>query len=242
MKITLNCSLSLISLSLLVACGGGSGGGSGQQENASEIQNEVIMPDGSNVSGLYRADLVPMNYNLHFKEVGTTSVKRQDDAFTATVDLKYGPKQTKHRQAIYTGRRCPNLLDDLNKDAYIDINEARIALGAITIPLDSNLDSQELGDYPSSDATGAMVYQMNASFSRMFADLKTSDSNPNDNIIKLPENDGITFPGRVVLIQGVGSETVLPKTVSTNATGSEHETLPVACGILWKVVESEGER
>lgn len=166
-------------------------------------------------------------------------INREGDSFKASVKLKYGPKSTPHIQAIYTGRRCPGISDDLNKDAFIDMKEALVAIGQITIPLDSNLDSQTEGgsQYPMGDEKGKYFYEAQASFERMFADLKTEDKDPSDNIIKLEANDGLTFPGRVVLIQGVSESMKLPATVKAPDGQDLHKSLPVACGIIWKVKE-----
>ncbi len=214
--------------------------GPGEQPVGNDVsQNEVMAPDGSNIEGFYAADLIPMNVNLHFLKVGMAGVERIDDTFNAYVRLKYAPKgDVEHRQAIYTGRRCPTINDDLNKDAYIDIKEALVAIGQITIPFDENLDSQELGfnQFPRGDVnTGKYFYNRTASFSRMFNDLKAVDQNPEDNMIKLEEEEGLTFPGRVVLIQGTNDKKELPKTVASIGSDSAYKTLPVACGVLWKV-------
>lgn len=210
-----------------------------QPAETESTQNEVIAADGSNIEGFYAADLMPMNVNLHFMKVGMAGVERNEDTFNAYVRLKYGPKgDVEHRQAIYTGRRCPTIQDDLNKDAYIDIKEALIAIGQVTIPLDDNLDSQEQGinQFPKGDeVTGKYFYHRTASFARMFSDLKAVDQNPEDNIIKLDEEEGLTFPGRVVLIQGTNTKRELPSTVATTGSESPYKTLPIACGVLWKV-------
>lgn len=211
-----------------------------EQPTVDEItQNEEVAADGSNIDGFYAADLIPMNVNLHFMNVGMAGVERVEDTFNAYVRLKYAPKgDVEHRQAIYTGRRCPNIHDDLNKDAYIDIKEALVALGQITIPLDDNLETQDLGknQYPIGDInTGRYFYQRSASFSRMFSDLKDIDQAPEDNIIKLNPEEGLTFPGRVVMIQGTNTKKELPKTVASIGSEPSHKTLPIACGVLWKV-------
>ena len=242
--------LGLLILTTLVSCGqssSGSGAGGTQQENRGTApatpvrgmnQNETISADGSNINGIYAADLFPVNYNLHFKQVGTASLQRDADMFMAQVNLKYGPRDTRVKQAVYTGRRCPNLSDDLNKDAYIDINEAMLAMGDITIPLDGVLDSQMEGSdqYPTGDSvTGRYSYATVGSFARFFADLKAPDENPYDNIIKLGAEDGLTFPGRVVMLLGVPESLALPPTVAGIEGQSVHSTIPLACGVLWKV-------
>ena len=172
------------------------------------------------------------------KKVGTAAVQREGDTFTATVKMKSGQRATNFTQAIYTGRRCPSIKDDLNKDAYVDIQEALVAIGQIVIPLDSNIDSQQAGlnNYPDGDAvSGSYLYKVTASFSRMFADLKTPDENPTDNMIKLGANEGLTFPGRIVFIQGINETIYLPSTAVSIGGASVHKTMPVACGVLWKV-------
>lgn len=231
--------LSIVSLCLLASCGSSDSGSDSAE--AGFTQNETIQADGSNINGIYAADIYPMNYNLHFKQVGKVALVRDGDSFKAMVNLKYGPKNVEHVQAVYTGRRCPSIADDLNKDAYIDMREALIAIGQISIPLDGSLDTQSggSGQYPTGDAAkGSYYYEQSASFDRMFADLKAPDTDPTDNVIKLGENDGLTFPGRVVLIQGVHKEFKLPATVvGPEGESNIHQTLPIACGVLWKVPE-----
>jgi hypothetical protein len=201
-------------------------------------QNETIKPDGSNIQGIYATVLVPLNKNIHMKAVGTAAVQRDGDTFSATVKMKSGQRSTNFKQAIYTGRRCPTIKDDLNKDAYVDIQEAMIAIGQVVIPLDSNIDSQQAGlnNYPNGDAvSGSYLYQITASFSRMFADLKNPDENPNDNMVKLGSDEGLTFPGRIVFLQGISQKVYLPATVASIDGQDVHQTVPVACGVLWKV-------
>ena len=210
-------------------------------------QNETIMADGSNIKGIYATDLYPVNYNLHLKKVGVAAVVRNGDSFSAYVKMQYGQKGTALRQAIYTGRRCPNVNDDLNKDAYIDIQEALFAIGQITIPLDHNIDSQQEGinDFPTGDFNvGRYFYEAKTSFAKMFADLKAPDENPNDDIIKLGPNTGLTFPGRVIVLQGLNESVFLPETAGSNNGETAYKTMPVACGVLWKAgklpIELEG--
>lgn len=206
-------------------------------------QNEVIEIDGSNVQGNYAADVWPVNYNLHFKTIGKVGVSRNGDTFTASVNLKYGPKDKTVKQALYTARRCPNLKDDLNKDAYIDIVEARQAIGMITIPFDADLDSQMGGSgmYPTVDSMGKMYYSKSASFDLMFEDLKNIDDDPTDMIVKLADHEGITLPGRIVLFQGIPSKVKLPDTVASLDGEDKYDSTPVGCAVLWKVKEMPAE-
>lgn len=239
MKSFKNLLMPLLSASLLVSCVNESSP-SGSKKNEA-TQNEVVQNDGSNVQGIYAGEIWPVNYNLHFKTIGTAAVMRDGDEFKAMVKLKYGPKEARIKQAIYTARRCPNLGDDLNKDAYIDILEARVAIGKITVPFDSDLDSQMggAGQYPYVDNMGKMSYLQSGSFSRMFEDLKGVDENPQDDMIKAPE--GITFPGRIVLFQGMTRKVDLPESVGTTDGESQYESLPVGCAVLWKVPSMPAE-
>ena len=229
--------LFLFSLCFVVSCGKSSN--NDRSTSPSDVtQNETIRADGSNVTGIYATPLVPLNKNIHMKRLGTAALQRDGDTFSAFVKIKSGQRGTKFKQAIYTGRRCPTIKDDLNKDAYVDIQEAMIAIGKIVIPLDSDLDSQMGGidNYPITDATaGAYFYKTTASFARMFADLKTPDQNETDNIIKLGPDDGLTFPGRIIFIQGINEKVFVPPTVATLPGEDVHKSLPVACGVLWKV-------
>jgi hypothetical protein len=214
-----------------------------RKEIAGINQNETIEPDGSNVQGNYAAEIWPVNYNLHFKNIGTVGVRREGDTFSAMVALKYGPKETRVKQAIYTARRCPNINDDLNKDAYIDILEARLAIGKITIPFDGDLDSQSGGgdQYPYVDSMGKMFYSKSASFSRLFEDLKAIDENPGDQIIKLGADEGITLPGRIVLFQGMPKKVTLPDSVASSDGEDKYDSIPVGCAVLWRVEEMPQE-
>lgn len=240
MKSFVKTALPFLSLCLLASCNESL---PDSKKNGGMTQNEEIMPDGSNINGIYAADLWPVNYNLHFKKVGAAGVTREGDNFSASVMMKYGPADTRHRQAIYTGRRCPNLTDDLNKDAYIDILEAKLAIGSITIPLDGDLDSQMGGREVRAlgDTGGKFFYQRSASFERMFADLKTPDEMPGDNVIKLGADDGLTFPGRVLIVHGLTEKVPLPESVATTDGETAHESIPVACAVLWKVPEMPAE-
>lgn len=234
--------LPVLALSFLIgACSESSSNPSSGGQSFS--QNEVAKPDGSNVNGIYAAEIWPVNYNLHFKTLGMLGVKREGDMFEAMINMKYAPKSTTMRAAIYTARRCPNMGDDLNKDAYIDILEARLAMGKITIPFDADLDSQMggYGNWPSSDANGKFTYSRSASWERLFQDLKSPDMDTGDHLVKLGDEEGITFPGRIVVIQGLNESVPLPESVATTDGLSRHQSIPVGCAVLWKVKDMPSE-
>lgn len=237
MKKIIQTTIPLMSALMLVSCVDSSLNPKPNNGSGGVNQNEIIALDGSNVQGFYAGEIWPVNYNLHFKSIGMAGVSRDGDTFTASVRFKYGPKDTVVKGAIYTARRCPNLNDDLNKDAYIDILEARLAIGKIVIPFDGDLDSQMggRGQNPYIDLTGKMFYSKSASFSRMFEDLKASDEDPSDQMIKLKDDEGITFPGRIVLFQGMPKKVPLPESVATTDGENKYESIPVGCAVLWKV-------
>jgi hypothetical protein len=231
--------LPLLSLTLMVACGISDSTPKGPELS----QNEVVQEDGSNIDGVYAAEVWPVNYNLHFKKLGMIGIKRQGDEFSASIRLKYAPKDTVLKASLYTGRRCPNIKDDLNKDAYIDIREANIVIGKVTIPIDGDLNSQMGGFSQSyrSDIDGRFFYENSASFDRLFSDLKSPGENLQHNMIKLKEDEGLTLPGRIVIIQGLTPKVSLPETVDTVNGESAYESIPIACGVLWKVPEMPAE-
>ena len=235
MKTIISSVLSFLSICLLSACSNSDQGGS---IGAVVNQNESIRIDGSNIKGIYQANLIPLNHNLHFMKVGVGAIQRDKDSFWASIRLKYGSKDVSHKQSIYTGRRCPNINDDKNKDAYIDINEALEVIGQITIPLDGDLNSQSGGNYefPMGDgAKGAYFYKEMASFEQMFADLREADWDETDHMIKLKKNEGLTLPGRILVVHGLSRKVSLPATVGGTENEDAYESIPVACGVLWKV-------
>ncbi len=235
----------VLSVPVFVSCGS-SGNSSNDPKLESEPvlnQNEEITRDGSNVQGLYAGEIWPVNTNLHLQDIGHVGVTRNGDNLKASVNLKHGPKGTRIKQALYNARRCPALQDDLNKDAYIDILEARIATGKMMIPFDGNLDSQSAGEgeFPEVGLDGKMSWSRTASFLRLFADLKLPDTDPEDELIKLGDEEGMTLPGRIVLFQGASEAVPLPETVGSIDGESRYKSIPIGCAVLWRVKEIPGE-
>ncbi len=233
----------ILSFSFLTACAGSGNSTSDPQPRIAvgPDQNEVIAADGSNVQGNYGAEIWPMNTNLHFQSIGHVGITRNGDDFRAFVGLKYGPKGTRIKQALYSARRCPTLKDDLNQDAYIDIQEARAAIGKMLIPLDGDLGTQlgGSGDFPTVGPGGELTWSGETSFTRLFDDLKSPDVDPADELMKLGDA-GLTLPGRIVLFQGVPETVALPETVEAGDGETPAESVPVGCAVLWKVEKLPG--
>jgi hypothetical protein len=201
--------------------------------------------DGSNIQGLYNAKFVTMNPHVNGNIPGSLTFYRKDDRFSAYVRMFAGGAKAWHQQNVYMGNRCPTIDDDENKDGFIDIVEAKKVLGKIIIPLDADLNSQSSGRnfFPLGDATGSYYYERDASFRNFFRDLKSKSSrniSNTDDLANIPEDEGLALEGKVVMVQGVADEVQLPDTVATIGRRKVTQTLPVTCGIIWKVTWPTG--
>ncbi len=218
--------LALLSLLILIACG------KAPEPDNGSVQNEALMPDGSNVSGPYVAKLMPVNHNFHFQTLGNVHITRDGDSFGVMVKMEHSGDNVWHRQDVYLGTRCPMLQDDTNHDGYIDIIEGRAAFGAIILPLDGDIDSQYGGrnEYPAASGEGDYTYIRTGSFDRFFQDIKSEDENLSDQIVKIDSGDGVSFLNKVVIVQGLADNVLLPPSVASENGLSPHTTLPIACG------------
>lgn len=192
--------------------------------------------DGHNISGLYLAKFQTLNPHVNGTLPGSLTLNRTGDRLLTFLRLFAGHVRVKHRQAIYPGQRCPNMTDDQNLDGYVDIQEARMVVGRMLIPLDGNLNSQYSGKnyFPRGDLSGNYHYERSSSFSLLLKDLREQDEDPEDQVIKLSENEPFGFEGRVVMLEGVSPETLLPETVSGDEDLKNYESFPIACGVIEK--------
>lgn len=205
---------------------------------------EELRADGSNINGTYSADLYPVNINLHAPKAGKATFTRAGDELTARVKLDVGAQGANYRQAVYWGNKCPGIESDSNKDGYLDMTEIEATLGDVIIPLDGDLDTQSggTGNYPSGmNARGSFFYKKTASFSRFFEDLKDVDPNTNDRVRKLEDQQGFTFLGKVILIQGATADFNIPATVSSYYGLSRERSLPIACGVFFRSGSALGD-
>lgn len=200
------------------------------------MEENPLPVNGSNIEGLYMAEFMTLNSQVNGTVSGSATLQRRDDKFHAYVKVKGGAPHTWHQQNVHEGS-CPGPADDMNGDGLIDVEEANIALGQILVPLDSNLSSQSAGqnNYPIGDSQGTYYYDRETSFDSLFADLKTEDTNPDDNMTKLSPDDGLDFEGKVVVIHGAPATATIPDTVVTTDGKPAHQTLPIACGTLKQV-------
>lgn len=169
---------------------------------------------------IYLAQFKTLNGHMNGTISGSATFNKVEDKVYVFSRLFAGTPETWHMQNIYTGR-CPSESDDTNFDGTIDINEAAPVVKNIIIPLDGDINSQMGGMniYPVGDLYGSYFYEKEAKYSIIMKDLKSPDTNPEDNIIKLDKNEKLILEGKVVLVQG----TLLDK------------TLPIACGTFRKI-------
>lgn len=210
-----------------------------QEENRNR---EVAAVDGSNIQGHYQAQFMTLNPHVNGTIPGSANFFRKENNIFAYVRLFAGGVKAWHMQNVYTGSRCPNLSDDKNGDGFIDILEAEQAVGKILIPLDSDISSQNSGRrfYPLADASGSYQYERMTSINSMLRDLQGEDKDPADDFVKLAANEGMSFEGKVVLIQGVSENVVLPESVGSKTRLAAFQTLPIACGIFKKITGEPG--
>lgn len=226
----------LIIIPLLHSCGKSSPGGGIQEE---EVDESI---DGSTIDGQYMAKFTTLNPHVNGTLPGSLTFFRKEDKLMTFVRLFAGKPRTWHQQGVYMGRRCPTFSDDTNADGYIDIDEAMKVVGKMIIPLDGNINSQSAGRnlYPVSDLSGYYHYERVGSFKRMFNDLHGEDLDQEDHITKLAEDQPFSFERRVVLVQGVDEETVLPESVAGLGLRKNFQTLPITCGIIRKITVAPG--
>lgn len=246
---------SLAVLSILAGCGNDSGSKSGGGAQEEQARGESIAVDGSNIDGFYKAEFMTLNSHIAGTVPGSVSFTRKEDRLYIYLRLFAGAPKAWHMQAVYTGNRCPTLADDLNGDGFIDILEAQKVVGNVLIPLDSDPSTQMSGRnfYPLGDASGSYHYERIINFQRFFNDLQAADPNPEDNIVKLGPDKGMSLIGKVVMIQGVAQPTpegtVMPEgqfpnpqvpeaTVATYGRHKNWQTLPIACGIFQKISDT----
>lgn len=236
-------SLSLFVLFLFTSCGGDGDSGGSSGSGRREEENSTDLPaDGSNIDGTYLATLKTLNSHVNGTVPSSVTFFRKDDKLMVFARLFAGGQRAWHQQAVYLGNRCPDMSDDKNKDGYIDIMEARKVLGQIIIPLDANITSQLGGRnfFPLGDMSGSYHYERVTSFRQFFRGLQGEDSDPEDNITTLKENQGLELIGKPVMIQGTADTVLYPETVETTPRHRPHQTLPVACGIFAKVTKDPG--
>jgi hypothetical protein len=118
MIVKLRAVTSLTALTLAGACG--------KAAQMPEFYSSYLPPDGSNINGVYMAELAPLNKQVSSVQ-GSATVHRKGDRITAMVKVVQASPHAWHPQKIYLGSRCPTMQDDTNGDGFIDAKEGERA-------------------------------------------------------------------------------------------------------------------
>ncbi len=208
------------------------------------VLDPIVVPIDSDVQGQYLAVFESLNLELSHKISGafTFSVESEIDELVMDVRLTNSGANLIHAQNLRTGSRCPTSNDDLNLDGIIDAFEGEAVYGKIFIPLDGDISSQSShdGEFPSSDEYGNYIYAKLTSFSTFLQDLRQSEES-NQDYVKLKTNEPLDIEKRVVVIQGLSEEIKLPETVRSVGSMTSHQSLPIVCGVIKKVLTPPGE-
>ena len=232
---------SVIFLFFLIAC---------HRENGPATKSKKTLIDSNKIYAedlekeetiTYLAEFKPVNSLFAGEVSGSFTFHKKGDLIVANVRVSNSSANLTHLQKVLAGTSCPSETSDLNLDGFVDVLEAEVVSGKVIIPLDMDINDQYslLGAYPISDAWGSYVYSKTASFLKFMEDLRLPDINPDDNVIKPDLPLGLS--GKVIMLYGIPDEIVLPETVSTNDWLSSNQTLPIACGVIQKVLKIPGE-
>lgn len=195
----------------------------------------------STISGQYLGVLKNLNLksDQFFSGAFTFSKELAEEEFIMDVRLTGGGSNVIHEQYVRIGERCPTLDDDLNQDGFIDAIEGEAVYGKVFIPLDGDVTTQagHDGEFPLSDQYGNYLYERVANFSEFMKDLRGP---LDENYIKLKPEELFTMDGKVVVIHGIEEGVTLPPTVKASSGRTSHQILPIACGLIRKVIEIPG--
>ncbi len=219
------------SLLALTSCGNKDNSKSSVVSEVNELQE---------VPGLYRATISGINTGPAGNSTGVFVLKIEGDEIQAEMHMEGTHAQVVHKQYLRSGTQCPDFSADKNADGIIDIVEAEAVSGMAFMPLDSNLNSQSEGaNFPVSRTTGEYHYSETASLNLFMTDLFSPDENLLDAVVKFEAGQDLNLSGRTIMIHGVSDATQLPETVATQNVENAQATLPIACGILRRVENSD---
>ena len=235
-------SITIISIFFISSCN------VSKQSNQSPHSNTAIdpieLPIDSEIEGQYLAVFETINPELSTKITGafTFSVEKEIDELVMDVRLTNSGGNLIHAQNIRAGNRCPNLQDDVNLDGIIDAIEGEAVYGKIFIPLDGDVSSQSShdGEFPTADNYGNYIYAKLTSFTTFMEDLRKESEGYQD-YIKLKKHEPLNIARRVVVIQGMSEEIILSPSVGSVGQMEAHQSIPIVCGVIKKVLLPPGE-
>jgi hypothetical protein len=211
-------------------------------EQLPPMAKEEVLEIKTEPEGLFLAVFNTLNPGLTSKITGafTFSYIQADDELVIDVHLNNSSPETIHRQSVRVGKRCPQPEDDRNQDGIIDATEGEEVYGKTLIPLDSDLSSARSHDsiFPFSTKFGHYIYSKQTLFSHFIKDLH--DHTINDGHAKIPPGGSLLIEERVVVIQGVSPLLDMPSSVRSLGNLTLHQSLPIACGIIKRVLSSPG--
>ncbi len=178
-----------------------------------------------------------LKYNGEFQSLNSSGVSGivdvtsddVEDRFEVSVEAGGLAVEITHAQHIHAAGECPTMADDANGDGFLDVVEGLPSYGGILIPLDSDLDNQEAGEFPTADATGVVDYRGTNTLTGLLEGIRGDDA---DIFVELDENEMVVPETRTVVLHGVALGTSLPESVASIGGLPADATLPVACAEL----------
>lgn len=225
------------SLFQVTACGDGDakqGSARGSDGEPRQFETEA--------EGMYVAQMTAMNNGVGGAISGSLSINKDGPRLIAYVRLNGGQPSTVHQQRVHVGTSCPTAANDSNGDGYVDVNEAFAHTGKILFPLDADISGQERGSsiWPAGDMYGYYHWERATSFERFISDLREPDLNEENDFSKLGTEGALNLDGRVVMIHGAAESSNLPDTVGTRGRLRNFQVIPIACGVIQKVIGIPG--
>lgn len=197
----------------------------------------VVDPAQITTDVTFTATLNPLNraaldnealLSSNFRGAATFTIT--DGQLTAETSVRGVAPNIGHAQHVHFADSCPTPSADANNDGFIDVVEGVPSYGPIFVPLTSDLTTQGAGTFPTADEEGGFTYSTTAPLADAVATLRADDPNPNDPVVKISADEGLSLEGRHVVIHSVPDSTTLPGSVSGIAGLSPQATLPIACG------------
>ncbi len=228
-------------MSMLASCGGGVKSGAGETGERPRNTNPIVedVPEELGLVGRYVVEFDSMNSQTGGNIASEAMLQVMGDQIVVHLDVKDSLPNTAHSQFIYSGTECPSVhTHDTNADGYIDPIEASAVIGDILVPLDTNIDGQELGqnEFEAANMFGRYNYKIEGVLSALLADLHAPDLNPNDEVAKLKANEKFKLEGKVIVVQGVAQTEWLPGSIRTHEGTSDRGSLIKACGKIKRVI------
>ena len=220
---------------MLVSCGGDAKSGAGEPGKPSRDTNPIEdeVPEELGLVGRYEVKFDSLNSHIGGNLYAQADLQVLNDQIVVRMDVRDSVPSTPHSQFIYSGTECPSLLtNDTNGDGNIDPIEASAVIGDILVPLDSNIDGQDLGqnEFQAADIVGKYTYEIEGVLSRLLADLHAPDMNMKDEISKLKSTEKLKLEGKVIVIQGIAQTVYLPASVRTHGGTSDRGSFIKSCG------------